>query len=175
MPNDVGPGAPQALAQAFTAQTVPVTLSFTFSAADPGAGLGLQVYLGESAGGGQINLVIWDIGGSSAGDVSIFDLNTGSFQTILTDAVTFGATESFSLTINDYGASFDYDLAVGSKSTTGLSFSQNNVLDDFDKVSFVNEFGNTGYEIDNVAVVPEPSSAALLGLGGLALILRRRK
>ena len=175
VPNDVGAGAPQALLQAFAAQTDPVALSFTFSAADPGAGLGLQVYLGESAGGGQINLVIWDIGGSSAGDVSIFDLNTGSFQTILTDAVTFGATESFSLTINDYGASFDYDLAVGSKSTTGLSFSQNNVLDDFDKVSFVNEFGNTGYEIDNVAVVPEPSSAALLGLGGLALILRRRK
>ena len=43
------------------------------------------------------------------------------------------------------------------------------------------DFGNvennyTGYtEIDAFAVVPEPSTTALLGLGGLALILRRRK
>lgn len=37
--------------------------------------------------------------------------------------------------------------------------------------------GSGGVSIDDVSVtaVPEPSSAALLGLGGLALILRRRK
>ena len=45
---------------------------------------------------------------------------------------------------------------------------------------FVETSGNTNSAnpaIDNVSVneVPEPSSAALLGLGGLALILRRRK
>ena len=45
---------------------------------------------------------------------------------------------------------------------------------------FVETSGNTNSSnpaIDNVSVnaVPEPSSAALLGLGGLALILRRRK
>jgi hypothetical protein len=36
---------------------------------------------------------------------------------------------------------------------------------------------NKGYWLDNLNVtsVPEPSSAALLGLGGLALMLRRRK
>jgi len=34
--------------------------------------------------------------------------------------------------------------------------------------------GATGVQINFIAV-PEPSSAALLGLGGLALILRRRK
>ena len=175
VPNDVGAGAPQALLQAFAAQTDPVALSFTFSAADPGAGLGLQVYLGESAGGGQINLVVVDLDNDGDGDVQIYDTTLASFQTVLTDAVTFGEQTTLSLTFNSFGAGFDYDLAVGSKSATGLSFSQNNVLDDFDKVSFVNEFGNTGYEIDNVAVVPEPSSAALLGLGGLALILRRRK
>ena len=36
-------------------------------------------------------------------------------------------------------------------------------------------FALTGLAFDNVATVPEPSSTALLGLGGLALILRRRK
>ena len=39
---------------------------------------------------------------------------------------------------------------------------------------------NHGYKLDNISftgttAVPEPSSAALLGLGGLALILRRRR
>jgi len=38
-----------------------------------------------------------------------------------------------------------------------------------------NNFSLTGVAFDNVIVAPEPSSAALLGLGGLALILRRRK
>jgi len=44
-------------------------------------------------------------------------------------------------------------------------------------VSYAQGNGATIVEIDNVAfaTVPEPSSSALLGLGGLALILRRRK
>jgi hypothetical protein len=29
--------------------------------------------------------------------------------------------------------------------------------------------------IDNISIVPEPSSDALLGLAGIALIMRRRK
>ncbi len=35
--------------------------------------------------------------------------------------------------------------------------------------------GLTGVAFDNVTTVPEPSTTALIGLGGLALILRRRK
>ncbi len=31
------------------------------------------------------------------------------------------------------------------------------------------------YEVTTFVAIPEPSSASLLGLGGLALILRRRK
>ena len=31
------------------------------------------------------------------------------------------------------------------------------------------------FKFDNVSVIPEPSAAALLGLGGLALLRRRRK
>ncbi len=36
-------------------------------------------------------------------------------------------------------------------------------------------FNSTNFKVTPVNPVPEPSSAALLGLGGLALILRRRK
>lgn len=39
----------------------------------------------------------------------------------------------------------------------------------------INGDGGVYREIDVIAAVPEPSSTALLGLGGLALILRRRK
>jgi hypothetical protein len=38
-----------------------------------------------------------------------------------------------------------------------------------------NNFSAAGFAIDNLVAVPEPSSTALLGLGSLALILRRRK
>ena len=77
----------------------------------------------------------------------------------------------FSLTFNGFGTGFDYDLTVGGQTATGLSFWQNTALNNFDELTFVNEFSNTGYEIDNVVVstVPEPSSAVLLMLSGLAL------
>lgn len=47
--------------------------------------------------------------------------------------------------------------------------------------ALVDDNGNDGYFIDNVVfsgtavVVPEPSSTALIGIGGIALLLRRRK
>ncbi len=41
-----------------------------------------------------------------------------------------------------------------------------------DHFSTTGASNNTGYQL---TAVPEPSSTALLGLGGLALILRRRK
>lgn len=58
---------------------------------------------------------------------------------------------------------------------------------DLDSLFFVSNYGvaggmiddiyidNTGLNLVNPAAVPEPSSTTLLGLGGLALILRRRK
>ena len=59
------------------------------------------------------------------------------------------------------------DLVVDTSSFTGGSFF----------IAFNDNGWNSATKIDNVMVtsVPEPSSAALLGLGGLALILRRRK
>lgn len=45
------------------------------------------------------------------------------------------------------------------------------------KIRWINTSGGGGQSIDDVSItaVPEPSAAALLGLGGIALILRRRK
>ena len=75
---------------------------------------------------------------------------------------------------------------LGVNGSSGLISHRNSITDDggtlasgvrYIKLDFGNVENNyTGYtEIDAFAVVPEPSTTALLGLGGLALILRRRK
>ena len=70
------------------------------------------------------------------------------------------ASNPYTITINE-GMTFSF--------TDGASI---RFIDD-------NDSGGGGYHIDNLVIeadiVPEPSSTALLGLGGLMLILRRRK
>ena len=82
---------------------------------------------------------------------------------------TYTSAGSLSFAIADTGATFAGEI---------VSFEQTNVS----HVRFTN-FVNHSSGSDNIVgfseirftSVPEPSSAALLGLGGLALILRRRK
>ena len=73
------------------------------------------------------------------------------------------------------------DLTFSGLSTTGV-VDDGDLSDDF--VVFILDHssgtagapGNQGFsDTFTLAAVPEPSSVALLGLGGLALILRRRK
>ncbi len=78
VPNDVGAGVPQTLAQAFTTQAGSVTTSFIFSMADPAA-RGLQVYFREDTGSGQINLQVVDLDNDGDGDVQIYDTTLASF------------------------------------------------------------------------------------------------
>ena len=73
------------------------------------------------------------------------------------------------LTPDTFSYGFD-DNEVGSVLTI------NGVASDTALFVGVEAFGRSERRFDNFEVaVPEPSSAALLGLGGLALILRRRK
>ncbi len=48
---------------------------------------------------------------------------------------------------------------------------------DYITVSFARSLGTTGFTLDNIKIeaVPEPSSVALLGLGSLALVTRRKR
>jgi hypothetical protein len=91
----------------------------------------------------------------------------------LTDA---DGTNSGSLSLGSTGA-------IGFDSS--LSFLTDSTLAPTESATFTwttSTEGTTRIRVDNfaisgsvVAAIPEPSSAALLGLGGLALILRRRK
>jgi hypothetical protein len=175
------PNAGAKLSQGFTAQTVATTTSFIFSASDPG-GLDTRsmniTFDGTTTG--RINLRLTDVTDNGFGDVEVFNsLKAGGagWETVLTDAVTFGSSTSFSLTINSFGVGSNYDLTVGGSNVTGLSFFQNGVINDYNELSFVNSSNTAGstLKFDNVSVVPEPSAAALLGgLGGLLLLRRRR-
>ncbi len=82
-----------------------------------------------------------------SGGVAHLD-NTESFTVIYPSSVTYvGAFTVGNMAINDSGSQVQYTATEDGTSATSLTFNP----------------------------VPEPSSTALLGLGGLALILRRRK
>jgi len=144
------------LSQAFAGQTDPVTVEFTFAMADPEV-RGLQVMLAEGSGNGFVNLQVTDLDNDGDGDVQIYHSPSRRFETVLKDAVSFGMSQTLSLTFNRLGSGLNYDLSVGNKSVTGLAHYQNQVLDDLSELRFVNEYGNTAYEIDNVQVKVRPA------------------
>jgi len=110
--------------------------------------------------------------------------NTGGDLTTRTDNKDYGVAGtwfSYSLEIENiagdlqYTATFSGAPVVGTRSQVYLDETVNNYS--FDQIGF-SARDNVGSSFDNVMVsyvVLEPSSAALLGLGGLALVLRRRK
>ncbi|MGJ8655428.1 MAG: PEP-CTERM sorting domain-containing protein [Akkermansiaceae bacterium] len=99
-----------------------------------------------------------------------------------------GASVDSSLTIDETTAGFedvvitvaangiDYSYSVGGTSQSGMLAT---AFDFSKQYRFEGDFQDAEYydvfESVTLEVVPEPSSTALLGLGGLALILRRRK
>ena len=165
------------LSQSFAAQT-----DFAFSATIA------QVALGNGGSRRDLNLSVGglifkvDAGG-------IFINTTGSWVSVLDDssAVFTSAAGTYDWAITATGfdgtnsESLDIILSQGGSAVftatnrTGIADTTGAVSDvDF---SMGSNWGTSQYSVDNVSVtvVPEPSSAALLGLGGLALILRRRK
>jgi hypothetical protein len=94
------------------------------------------------------------------------------------------ATLEFSTDGLNYSGSISFDgtgTPVGTGNPLTLSL-QNTISAQYVRMTITDNQGYSGGGGDRVAIgevkflaVPEPSSAALLGLGGLVLILRRRK
>ncbi|MGJ8655427.1 MAG: PEP-CTERM sorting domain-containing protein [Akkermansiaceae bacterium] len=105
----------------------------------------------------------------------------GTFSTIedLNSAIVLGTRQTFILTVNaDGSANFSLDTTTGSAAAGTFSglFSSSS---DGEFYFAANSQGNTGLKmfgvtIDTLDAIPEPSSTALLGLSGLALLIRRR-
>ncbi|WP_309489500.1 PEP-CTERM sorting domain-containing protein [Oceaniferula flava] len=95
----------------------------------------------------------------------------------LNSAIVYGTEQTFTLTVNaDGSAAFDLDGTSGTLAAGALSSLFTDSADGaYHFVAYSQ--GNPGLTLNSVTIdaVPEPSSAALLGLGGIALLLRRRK
>ena len=75
------------------------------------------------------------------------------------------------------GTLLNSDLSTPINGVNGSGFDNSTFIGDYSGTGFDGDFAIDYIRLDNdaIAAVPEPSSTALLGLGGLALILRRRK
>ncbi|MBK1855309.1 PEP-CTERM sorting domain-containing protein [Verrucomicrobiaceae bacterium 5K15] len=139
---------------------------------------------GLLANGTTINLLggTWTVGngtsGSGFGVGNGGTLNIGGTMIIDNNRTTAHGFSSSSGTIDfaaDWTGSWTnptVDTAAWKTEITTGNYTLGGV--DITEISFDEDFVVTGNTLSLVAV-PEPSSAALLGLGGLALIMRRRK
>ncbi len=134
--------------------------------------------------GGAADLANDRVFGGASGLLSIAGLADGDYvlQMMMSDTRALGGTNNLTA---DFGATTaggtaDETISVGG--TGGLITVEFNVTAGttanvyLEQVTGVGTFsgGVSALQLRNVTV-PEPSSTALLGLGGLALILRRRK
>ncbi|NWK55807.1 PEP-CTERM sorting domain-containing protein [Verrucomicrobiaceae bacterium N1E253] len=133
----------------FDGNTMVMSISL-MNSSDPGPRYGVAEY---NASGAKVSNLITD---------DIFANDTGANMTINLSATSY---------------TVDYEMYTGG--TTGSSASKNylNSATEFNKIVFTTEGSKSAWGLDNldISAVPEPSSTALIGLGGLALILRRRK
>ena len=163
------------------------SVSLIFSMPDPGTvgarGLNMTLYNGGSDNS-QVNLRVNEDGVEDGlGDVQVYDVGIFNWQTILQDVVTFGATHALTVTFNGFGAGLDYDVSVDGNTASGLNYFQslggNVELNALAELRFTGAGGanNGPYTIDNVVVIPEPSSLALLlmAAGGLVWGRARRR
>ncbi len=138
-------------------------------------GNGTTFFVGNANGTGILNL-----DGGTLDGATLTNFTIGRAGANGTFNINAGTANVGNLTVDNGGAvNFGTD-STGTLTVTGADTATFQTLWDQGKLTFggANEGTFTDHfkvEGSTLSVVPEPSSTALLGLGGLALILRRRK
>jgi len=133
--------------------------------------------IGDAA---SIDFENWTFGGTT-----FLNIVANSTGTSLLDVNFWSGdgTENLTVDLSAYTDGFDYGDPLASLDLIENQFATFDASR-WDSVSLVGAYGDFVYtnttfgtmlSIENVIAIPEPSSTALLGLGGLALALRRRR
>ncbi len=153
---------------------------------------------GWTSNNGSVQMIAPAYSGNPAGFTSNYiDVLNGQQSVTLSQQVSgFTVGKQYKLSYdwgNRDGSAYDMTISMGGASDshkgTGIVMATNNsftftagaatetlsVAFNHTNGNTLTGFNSTNFKVTPVNPVPEPSSAALLGLGGLALILRRRK
>jgi len=119
---------------------------------------------------------LWDANPTKAGDTSA-DAGRAIFTVIGNEATVADSTQFLIYRHSAANGSGNFNETPNANTDAfvgnGANATGNLVVGGFD--NFQHDFGAGEFAAFNLVAVPEPSSTALLGLGGLALIIRRRR
>ncbi|MFV0415599.1 MAG: PEP-CTERM sorting domain-containing protein [Chthoniobacterales bacterium] len=160
-------------------------IQFVFQAAAFGSGGGAKdLAFYSAAGGGGIGMARFSIDGRGDRVLAAVGGTTFSTSFMLGSALT--ANRWYAVDAYLRPSEYVYDLKLVDTVSSSVVFSQNDIgfgtgsptLSETFRTIFFDTGTATGvtWRVDNVSIssIPEPGSVALLGLGGLAVFIRRR-
>ncbi len=148
----------------------------------PGGTVFNGVPAGWASSNGIVQVLDYNAFGNPSGFSSNYIDTYDTLQAVTLSQAVNGFTPGQQYTLSyDWGnwSTTPYDMTIsmgnGLASHTGTGTETLSVAFNHTNGDSGSGFNTTNFTVTPVNPVPEPSSAALLGLGGLALILRRRK